>query len=106
MSIDEELTLDEQDTLREMKYIREVLPDDVQAHFADDGLLSWVLEAVATYYYESGILESTSDEVYVDMDEVARYVCSLGEQEGKPALDAREIRLIAEADLDYQEEEA
>ncbi len=105
MSIDEELSLDEQETLREMAYIREMLPADVQTHFADDDLLSWVLDTIATYYYESGVLESTSDEVYVDMDEVARYVCAASEQEGKPALDAQEVRLIAEADLDFQEEE-
>jgi len=38
------------------------------------------------------------------MDEVARYVCSLAEQEGQPPLDAQEVRLIAEADLDFQEQ--
>ena len=39
------------------------------------------------------------------MEEVAKYVCSMAEQEGKPRLDRQEVRLIAEADLDFQEQE-
>lgn len=104
MSIDEEMLLDEQETQREMAYIREGLPADTKKTYSDDSLLSWVLDAIATYYYESGVLESTADEVDVDMEEVARYVCALAEQEGMQRLDAHEVRLIAEADLDFQEE--
>ena len=37
------------------------------------------------------------------MEAVARYVCDMAEQEGQPRLDANEVRLIAEADLDFQE---
>ncbi|MBQ9356727.1 MAG: hypothetical protein IJT98_05510 [Prevotella sp.] len=104
MSIDEEILLDEQETQREMAYIRQVLPIDTKDTYSDDSLLSWVLDAIAAYYYESGVLESTADEVDVDMEEVARYVCALAEQEGKPSLDVQEVRLIAEADLDFQED--
>jgi hypothetical protein len=104
MSIDEEMLLDQQETQREMAYIRQVLPIDAKEAYADDDLLSWVLDAIASYYYESGVLESTADEVDVDMDEVARYVCALAEQEGMSPLDPQEVRLIAEADLDFQEE--
>lgn len=105
MSIDEEMLLDEQETQREMAYIRQVLPTDVKDVYADDALLGWVLDAIAAYYYESGVLESTADEVDVDMEEVASYVCALAEQEGKPTLDTQEVRLIAEADLDFQEQD-
>ena len=104
MSIDDELLLDEQETKREMKFIREQLPIEAKDHFANDELLSWVLDAIAAYYYESGVLESTSDEVDIDMDEVAKYVCSLADQELGQKMDAQEVRLIAEADLDFQEE--
>ena len=104
MSIEEEMLFDEQEMRREMKYIREQLPPDVMETYADDELLGWVLDAIATYYYESGILESTSDEVDVDMEEVARYVCALAVQEDRPPLQEQEVRLIAEADLDFQEE--
>jgi len=102
MNIDEEILLDEQETRREMAFIREQMPAGMEDGY-DDERLSWVLDAIAAYYYESGILESSSDEVDVDMDAVASYVCSLAEQEGQPRLDAQEVRIIAEADLDFQE---
>jgi hypothetical protein len=103
MNIDEELLLDEQETLREMQYIRQQLPIDMKDSYPDQRL-TWVLDAIAAYYYESGVLESQAEEIDIDMDEVARYVCSLAEQEGQPPLDAQEVRLIAEADLDFQEQ--
>ena len=95
MNIDEEMLLDEQETRREMAFIREQMPAGMEDSY-DDERLSWVLDAIAAYYYESGILESSSDEVDVDMDAVA-------EQEGQPRLDAQEVRIIAGADLDFQE---
>lgn len=104
MSIDDELLLDDQETKREMAFVRSRLPKDAKDSFADDALLQWVLEAIAEYYFDSGVLESTADEVDVDMEEVARYVCALAEQEAKPRLDPQQVLLIAEADLDFQEE--
>lgn len=106
MSLDDELKMDEQETRREMAFIRTQLPIDIKNHYANDTRLSWVLDAVASYYYESGVLESEADEVYIDMDAVADYVCSLAAQEGLPPFDVQEVRLIAEADLDYQEQDA
>lgn len=106
MSIDEELLQDEQEMKREMAYIRQQLPIDTKEHFADDALLEWVLDAIASYYFESGVLESNADEVDIDMEEVARFVCTLASQERQPALDPQEVRLIAEADLDFQEANA
>ena len=106
MSLDDEMLLDEQEMRREMKFIRERLPIDSKERYADDTLLSWVLDAIAAYYYDSGVLESEADEVDIDMEAVAAYVCALTVQEGHPALDAQEVRLIAEADLDFQEQNA
>ena len=105
MSIDDELKLDEQEMQREMAFIRAQLPIDMKDSYADDARLSWVLDAIAAYYYESGVLESEADEVDIDMEEVARYVCSLAEQEDMAPFDLQEVRLIAEADLDFQEQE-
>lgn len=105
MSIDEELKQDEQDMRREMAFIRRQLPIDMKEGYADDELLSWVLDTIAAYYYDSGVLESEADEVDIDMEEVARYVCAAAQQEGRKLLDPQEVRLIAEADLDFQEQE-
>ena len=104
MTIDEEMLLDEQETRREIAFIRRQLPIDMKDSYSDERL-SWMLDAIAGYYYESGVLESTADEIDIDMDEVAAYVVSLAEQELGLKFDPQEIRLIAEADLDFQEAE-
>ena len=43
MSIDEELLLDEQETKREMAFIREQLPGDMKDSYTDERL-AWVLD--------------------------------------------------------------
>jgi hypothetical protein len=107
MNIDDELQLDEQQTRAEKAFIRQKLNGAVTPAYIDDGeLLEWLLDATAMYYCESGVFESGAEEVSVDMDEVANYVCSLAEQEGRGALDKEQVKLIAEADLDFMEQDA
>lgn len=102
MSIDDEIMLDAEDTRRETAYIREQLPIDDKDTLSNE-LMAWILDTIACYYYESGILESNDDEVDIDMTEVADYVCRHAESEKQITLDAQLIRLVAEADLDFQE---
>lgn len=102
-TLDEELLLDEQETKREIEYIREQLPSDLKEQYTD-AQMAWILEAIATYFFESGVLESADDEVDVDIDQVSEYLCSQAKKEGQPPLQADEVRFVVEADLDFQEE--
>ena len=101
-SIDEELLQDQQETQREIAFIREQLPSDLKELYTDNQLV-WMLDTIATYFYESGILESNDDEVD-DIDEVSDYLCKQAVAEGLPKLNADEVRFVVEADLDFQEE--
>ena len=102
-SIDEELLQDQQETQREIAFIREQLPSDLKELYTDNQLV-WMLDTIATYFYESGILESNDDEVDVDIDEVSDYLCKQAVAEDLPKLNADEVRFVVEADLDFQEE--
>lgn len=102
-SIDEELLQDQQETQREIAFIREQLPSDLKELYTDNQLV-WMLDTIATYFYESGILESNDDEVDVDIDEVSDYLCKQAVAEDLPMLNADEVRFVVEADLDFQEE--
>ena len=102
MNIDEELRVGEEDSRREVAFVRQQLPDEMKEKYSDDDLL-WITDAAAEYYFTSGVLESEDDEVEIDLEAVAQYVCSLAVQEGRPALDAQEVFYIVQADLDYQE---
>ena len=101
-TFDEELMQDQEENKREIAFIREQLPSDLKELYTDAQLV-WMLDTIATYFYESGILESDDDEVDVDIDEVAAYLCKAAKSEGQPQLERDEVRFVVEADLDYQE---
>ena len=104
-SIDEEILLDQEENRREIQFIREQLPSDLKEQYSDEQLL-WMLDAIAEYFFESGILETDDDEVDIDIDTIAEHLCRQAKTEGQPDLDASEVRFVVEADLDYQEQNA
>ena len=101
-SLDEEILLDQEENKREIVFIREQLPSDLKEQYTDEQLL-WMLDTIAAYFFESGILESNDEEVDIDIDEVSDYLCKLAAVEGLPRLNADEVRFVVEADLDFQE---
>lgn len=101
-SIDDELLLDEEENRREMSFIREQLPAEIKEHFSDEQL-QYIMEGICTYLYESHILEANADEVDVDLEEVAAYVCRQAASEGLEPLDPQEVFFVVQADFDYQE---
>ena len=101
-SFEDELRMDEAENRREIAFIREQLPTDLKELYSD-AQLEWIIDTIATYFYESGILESDDDEVDVDIDDVAGYLCKQAEKEKLSHLDPDEVRFVVEADLDYQE---
>ena len=72
-SFEDELRMDEEENRREVNFIREQLPMDVKEIFSDDNIY-YFLDVIVDYYYESGILESTADEIEIDLQKVAEAV--------------------------------
>ena len=54
-SLDEEILLDQEENKREIVFIREQLPSDLKEQYTDEQLL-WMLDTIAAYFFESGIL--------------------------------------------------
>ena len=102
-SIDEEIMMDEAENRREVAYIRERLPQEMKAHFSDDDLL-YLMDAIVDYYYTSGILESTDEEIEIDMQQVADAITAQAKKDGQGTFDAAEVVYVVEADMDFQEE--
>lgn len=105
-SLDEELLKDQEDDEREMAYIRERLPMELKGKFSDADLL-YVMEKIVDYYFTSGILDANPDQdgfVDIDMQLVADYVCRQAAKERQGDYDPGEVLLIAQADMDFQEE--
>ena len=102
-SIDDELLMDEQENRREIAFIRGQLPSELKERYTDDQLL-WMLDALVGYYVESGVIDTDDDEVEIDLEQAADYLCQQAEAEGLPRLDPQEVFFVVEADLDFQEQ--
>jgi hypothetical protein len=105
-SLDEEIRLDEEENRRELAFIRTQLPSDVKKFYSDKDIL-YMMDLIVDYYYTSGILESKEDEVEIDLEEVAGYVCKRAKDEGFcSSFNPAEVFFIVQADLDFQEQNA
>ena len=65
-SFEDELRMDEEENRREIAFIRERLPQELKTYFSEDDLY-YLMDAIVDYYYDSGILESTADELDIDL---------------------------------------
>ena len=54
--------------------------------------------------YSSGILEGDDEEVDIDMEKVADYVCKQAKKNNVGTFDPQDVFFIVQADLDYQEQ--
>jgi len=102
-SFEDELRIDEEENRREIEFIRERLPQELKPHFSEDDLY-YFLDAIVDYYYDSGILESTADEVEIDLQQVADAVTEQARKDNQGKFDPEEVYYIVEADMDFQEQ--
>ena len=102
-SFEEELRLDEEENRREVAFIRERLPQELKSAFSDDNLY-YFLDAIVDYYYDSGILESTDDEVDIDLQQVANAVTEQAQRDKVGTFNPEDVYYIVEADMDFQEQ--
>ena len=103
-NIDEEIRLDEEENRRELAYIRTQLPTDIKKYYSDKDIL-YMMDLIVDYYYTSGILESNEEEIDIDLEAVAEYVCKKAKEEGfSSSYNPEEVFFIVQADLDFQEQ--
>ena len=102
-SFEDELRIDEEENRREIEFIRERLPQELKPRFSEDDLY-YFLDAIVDYYYDSGILESTADEVEIDLQQVADAVTEQARKDNQGQFDPEEVYYIVEADMDFQEQ--
>ena len=101
---DEEIRLDEEENRRELAFIRSQLPSNLKKYYSDKDIL-YMMDLIMEYYYESGILESTDEEVDIDLEVVAEHVCKKAKEQGfSSSFNPEEVFFIVQADLDFQEQ--
>ena len=98
--------MDEEENRRELAYIRTQLPSDIKKFYSDKDIF-YMMDLIVDYYYTSGILESEAEEVDIDLEEVASYVCKRAKDESFcSSFNPDEVFFIVQADLDFQEQNA
>ena len=102
-TFEDELRLDEEENRREVAFIRERLPQELKGTFSDDHLY-YFLDAIVDYYYDSGILESTADEVEIDLQQVANAVAEQAQRDKVGTFNPEDVYYVVEADMDFQEQ--
>ncbi len=101
---DEEIRLDEEENRRELAFIRSQLPSNLKKYYSDKDIL-YMMDLIVEYYYESGILESTDEEVDIDLEVVAEHVCKKAKEQGfSSSFNPEDVFFIVQADLDFQEQ--
>jgi hypothetical protein len=102
-NLEEELRLDQEDDAREAEYIMQQLPADLKEQYSTEDI-HYLMDLIVEYYYESGLLESSDDEIDIDLQQVAEGVCKMANDEGHQQYKAADVFFVVQADLDYQEE--
>ena len=114
-SLDELIRQDEEENQQELAFIRTQIPAEMKQYYSDSDIL-YVLDAIVDYYYTSGILEGNDEEVDIDMEAVADYVCNKAKEEGVTnvceqakkdgagTFSPQDVFFIVQADLDFQEQ--
>lgn len=105
MSLEEDFLNDERENRRERAFIREQLSAELKEKFSDQQL-QFIIDAIATYFVESGVLDGDEDEVDVDLEEIAAFVCKEAEEEGEGPFDPQDVFFVVQGDLDFQEQNA
>ena len=105
MSLEEDLLNDERENRRERAFIREQLSAELKEKFSDQQL-KFIIDAIATYFVESDVLDGDEDEVDVDLEEIAAFVCKEAEEEGEGPFDPQDVFFVVQGDLDFQEQNA
>lgn len=103
-SFDEELRLDAEQDEREVKYIKQSLPTELKEAFSQEDLY-YMMDTIVEYYYVSGVLESDNEEVDIDLQQVANYVCQRAKEDKAGDFRPEDVFFVAQADLDFQEQE-
>ena len=105
-SFDEEIRLDEEENRRELAYIRTQMPSTIKKFYSDKDIL-YMMDVIVDYYFTSGILESDDEEVDIDLEVIAEYVCKRAKDEGFcSTFNPDEVFFFVLADLDFQEQNA
>ena len=96
----DEFSMEDLDDEKTIAYIRERLPQELKEKFSDDEFY-YFLDTIYDYYDKSGILDSNSEYVDIDIDEIAKFIAKEAKKNNIGEYDPEELYFIVEGELAY-----
>ena len=96
----DEFSMEDLDDEKTIAYIRERLPQDLKEKFSDDEFY-YFLDTIYDYYDKSGILDSNSEYVDIDIDEIAKFIAKEAKKNNIGDFDPEDLYFIVEGELAY-----
>lgn len=96
----DEFGMEDLDDEKTIAYIRERLPQDLKEKYSDDEFY-YFLDTIYDYYDKSGILDSNSEYVDIDINEIAEFIAKEAKKNGIGEFDPEELFFVVEGELAY-----
>ena len=96
----DEFAMEDLDDEKTIAYIRERLPQELKEKFSDDEFF-YFLDTIYDYYDKSGILDSNSEYVDIDIDEIAKFIAKEAKKNNIGDFDPEDLYFIVEGELAY-----
>lgn len=96
---DDAFAYDEDEAIR---YIRNVLPQDIKEKYSDDDIM-YITDVVYEFYEKKGLFNASADEeVELDEDEIIDYALKCIHKDGMK-FDDDDVAFLVRGELDYEE---
>lgn len=96
----DEFGMEDLDDEKTIAYIKDRLPQDLKDKFSDDEYY-YFLDTIYDYYDKSGILDSNSEYVDIDINEIAQFIVKEAKKNNIGEYSADELFFIVEGELAY-----
>ena len=96
----DEFAMEDLDDEKTIAYIRERLPQDLKEKFSDDEFY-FFLDTIYDYYDKSGILDSDSEYVDIDINAIAEFIAKEAKKNKIGDFDPEELYFVVEGELAY-----
>ena len=96
----DEFSMEDLDDEKTIAYIKERLPQELKEKFSDD-VFYYFLDTIYDYYDKSGILDSDSEYIDIDINEIAEFIAKEAKKNNIGNFDPEELYFIVEGELAY-----
>ena len=96
----DEFAMEDLDDEKTIAYIKERLPQELKEKFSDD-VFYYFLDTIYDYYDKSGILDSDSEYIDIDINEIAEFIAKEAKKNNIGDFDPEELYFVVEGELAY-----